>query len=78
MPRVELKIYGRVQGVGFRYAANKKAEKFGVVCAPRNEPDGSLFIETEAESSQALEKFIVWCRRGPWGAKVERMEVIYL
>jgi acylphosphatase len=44
MSRVELKIYGRVQGVGFRYDAKKKAEKFGVVCVPRNESDGSLYI----------------------------------
>jgi acylphosphatase len=77
MPRVELKIYGRVQGVGFRYDARKKAEKFGVVCAPRNEVDGSLFIEAEGEH-EALEKFIAWCRKGPWGAKVERIEVVYL
>jgi acylphosphatase len=74
MPRVELKIYGRVQGIGFRYAAKKKAEKLGVICAPRNEPDGSLHIEAEGESAQALEKFIAWCHKGPWGAKVERVE----
>jgi acylphosphatase len=78
MPRVEIKIYGRVQNVGFRYDANKKAEKFGVVCVPRNEPDGSLYIEAEGESPAQLEKFIAWCRKGPWGAKVERVEVIYL
>jgi acylphosphatase len=77
MSRVELKIYGRVQGVGFRYDAKKKAEKFGVVCVPRNESDGSLYIEAEGESP-TLEKFIAWCRKGPWGAKVERVEVVYL
>ena len=74
MPRVELKIYGRVQGVGFRYDARKKAEKLGVVCAPRNEPNGSVFIEAEGDSL-ALEKFIAWCHKGPWGANVERVDV---
>ena len=77
MSRVELKIYGCVQGVGFRYDARKKAEKLGVSCSPRNEPDKSLFIEAEGEP-QALEQFIAWCRKGPWGAKVERVEVVYL
>ena len=77
MSRVELRIYGRVQGVGFRYDARKKAEKFGIVCIPRNEPDGSLFIEAEG-AQEPLEKFIAWCRKGPWGAKVERVEVVSL
>lgn len=76
MPRVVIKIYGRVQRVGFRYAAREKAAKFGVVCVPRNEPDGSLYIEAEGESAQALEKFIAWCHKGPWSAKVERVEVV--
>jgi acylphosphatase len=75
--RIEIKIYGRVQNVGFRYAAKKKAEKLGVFCVPRNELDGSLFIKAEGESS-ALEKFIAWCRKGPWSAKVARVEVVYL
>ena len=75
--RIEIKIYGRVQNVGFRYAARKKAEKLGLFCAPRNEPDGSLFIEAGGEPP-ALEKFIAWCRKGPWSAKVERIEVISL
>ena len=77
MPRVEIKIYGRVQGVGFRYDANKKAEKLGVSCVPRNDPDGSLFIAAEGEQ-QVLEKFVAWCHKGPWGAKVERVDVVYL
>jgi acylphosphatase len=75
MPRVELKIYGRVQGVGFRYDALKKAEKLGVLCVPRNEPDRSLFIAAEGDDTAALEQFVAWCRKGPWSAKVERVEV---
>ena len=77
MPRVSLKIYGRVQNVGFRYAARKKAEKWGVIVAPRNEPDGSLFIEVEGPPP-ALERFVAWCHKGPWSAKVERVEVVQL
>ncbi len=72
--KVILNIYGRVQGVGFRYAAQKKAAKFGVACAPRNEPDGSVSIEAEG-APEALERFIKWCHRGPWSAKVARVEV---
>lgn len=72
--RVAIRVYGRVQGVGFRFAAHRKGEKYGVACEPRNEPDGSVFIEAEGAPA-AVEKFIAWCRRGSWGAHVERVDI---
>jgi acylphosphatase len=72
--RLNLKIYGRVQGVGFRYSAAEEAGKLGAaLLAARNEPDGSVYIEAEGEEN-ALQKFLAWCRRGPRSAKVERVE----
>jgi acylphosphatase len=72
--RINIKIYGRVQGVGFRYAAEHEAHKLSVTASARNEPDGSVSIEVEGEKA-ALQKFVAWCHRGPWLAKVERVEV---
>jgi acylphosphatase len=66
-------IYGRVQGVGFRYAACKEAEKLRISVSPRNEPDGSLRIEAVGDDA-ALQKFLAWCRKGPLLAHVERVE----
>ena len=68
-----IKIFGRVQGVGFRYAAREKAAKWGIAGTVRNEPDGSVYAEMEGEE-EALRKFLAWCRKGPWLAKVERVE----
>lgn len=76
MKKLAVKIYGRVQGVGFRYAAAEEAGKLGIaLLAARNEPDGSVYIEAEGEEA-ALQKFLAWCRRGPRGAKVERVDLI--
>jgi acylphosphatase len=67
--RKQLRINGRVQGVGFRLACADLArslELTGFVC---NEPDGSVLIEVEGEP-RALEPFLSWCHTGPPGAKV--------
>lgn len=68
------KIYGRVQGVFFRYSAKIKAEELGIKGLARNEPDGSVCIEAEGKDED-LEKFIEWCRNGPNMARVDKVEV---
>lgn len=72
---LNIKIYGRVQGVFFRATAKEEADKLAIKGFVRNEPDGSLYIEAEGEAEN-LEKFIKWCYIGPSSAKVERVEVI--
>jgi len=71
-----MKIYGRVQGVGFRDAAYWKARKMHVAGFVMNEPDGSVYIEAEADEP-TLKEFVAWCERGPWTAKVERVEAAW-
>lgn len=73
MARMVIKVFGRVQGVGFRISAMEEARKLGINVAPRNESDGSVRIEAEGEET-ALKKFLAWCRKGPPFAKVERVE----
>ncbi len=73
MARMVIKIFGRVQGVGFRYAALDEARKLGIKVSPRNEEDGSVRIEAEGDEA-ALKKFLAWCKHGPAFAKVERVE----
>ena len=47
--RVEIRITGKVQAVGFRFAAQREALNLGLVGFVRNEPDGSVVIIAEGE-----------------------------
>ena len=70
--RVRIRMYGRVQGVGFRWSAVREAERRGLSGWVRNCPDGS--VEALAEGTD-LEGFLAWCERGPLAARVDRTEV---
>lgn len=43
---------GRVQGVGFRFTAQRLAERFAVAGYVRNLPDGRVELVVEGEPSQ--------------------------
>lgn len=72
--RAHLRIYGRVQGVGFRWSMQREARKLGVSGWIRNLPNGSVeaVIEGERERVEAL---IGWAHQGPSWARVTRVEV---
>lgn len=69
-----IKITGRVQGVFFRVSAKEQADYLGISGFACNEPDGSVVVEAEGEED-ALNRFLIWCREGPAGARVENMEI---
>ena len=48
--RKHMKFYGRVQGVGFRYRAEKNASIYDIVGWIRSNDDGS--VEMEAQGSR--------------------------
>ena len=70
---INIKIYGKVQGISFRWFLKKKAEKLGVYGFVRNEPDDSVYVEVEGDNN-ALADFLHYCRKGPLFARVERIE----
>ncbi len=74
---VTLRIYGRVQGVGFRYYTQKEAVARQISGWVRNMPDGSVYIEAEGEKEQ-LEQFIDWCETGPQWARVTDVQKQYV
>jgi len=74
MKAVRLTIYGRVQGVGFRFSAKHAADALGITGFAQNKPDGSVYIEAESGNEENLEKFVRWCSEGPDFGKVKRIE----
>ena len=69
-------ISGRVQGVFFRYETKRMALRRGVSGWVRNLPDGRVEAVFEGEKSD-VEEMIRFCHRGPPGAIVRDVEVIW-
>ncbi len=69
MYRVHLVIQGRVQGVGFRYFALRRAEVLNLHGWVRNLPGGDVELEAEGERG-ALLQLVDAMREGPASAHV--------
>lgn len=67
-------VHGFVQGVGFRFAVERAAGSRGVSGWVRNRPDGTVEAVFEGEPDD-VEALVGFCRRGPRGAEVERVDV---
>lgn len=71
--RVHVRIEGRVQGVGYRYATQDQAERLSVTGWVRNCADGAVEAEF-AGDRDSLDAMITWCEQGPALARVARVE----
>jgi acylphosphatase len=69
--RLEVIVTGRVQGVNFRYYAQREAERLGLHGYALNRADGSVEVVAEGERA-ALETLLAWLRRGPPMARVDQ------
>jgi acylphosphatase len=74
--RARVRMRGLVQGVGFRFFAQREAARLGLAGFARNLPDGSVEIEAEGPRA-AVEAFVRRVREGPRGAVVEHAEVTW-
>lgn len=72
--RMFVKIYGDVQGVGFRAFARAQAQRLGVRGYVRNAWDGTVEVLAEGDRL-ALETFLDILREGPRSARVSQVEV---
>lgn len=69
------RVYGRVQGVGFRWWTQRTGGSLGLGGHVCNRPDGS--VETHARGSvEALSEFERLLHEGPSLARVDRVERI--
>lgn len=68
-----VRIGGRVQGVGFRDAMVREAERSGVTGWVRNRADGEVEALLQGNPA-AIDAVLAWARHGPPAARVERVE----
>jgi acylphosphatase len=70
---IRLLISGRVQGVGFRDALQREAERLGLRGWVRNRGSGEVeaLVQGPAQAVAALRD---WAHRGPPAARVARVE----
>jgi acylphosphatase len=69
-----IRVSGRVQGVGFRYNAREAAFHYGINGYIRNQSNGDVYIEAEG-IRENVDQFIAWCRQGPPRARVDAVDV---
>lgn len=75
MKRVKIKIFGVVQGVGFRYFTFRNAKNLGLKGYVKNLEDGSVEALFEGENEK-IKKMLELCKKGPTLARVERIEIL--
>lgn len=68
-------VTGLVQGVGFRWAARRAAERIGVRGWVRNRADGSVELHVEGDEERVA-AMLAWLRKGPDGAVIKEMGVV--
>ena len=66
----QIRVSGRVQGVGYRYALRDEARRLGVRGWVRNRTDGSVEALLQGDD-EALAALVTWARRGPRAARVD-------
>ena len=70
---IQLRLRGRVQGVGYRWWATARAQELGLDGWVRNRSDGSVEI-LAIGAARLLDDFATSCRDGPASALVHDVE----
>lgn len=80
MVQYEIKITGRVQGVGYRHFSQKQANNFGLKGWVKNTVDNGVLVMVQGEET-VIETFIDYLRIGPTRSRINsitkaRMEIV--
>ncbi|GAA0740373.1 acylphosphatase [Clostridium oceanicum] len=75
MNRYLVNVYGKVQGVGFRYFTYYIAKSYKLTGWVKNCDDGSVAIEIQGKGTD-IEKFLTKIRIGTPFSKVKKVDVI--
>jgi len=74
MKHYSITVAGKVQGVFFRKTMKENADEMGVAGFIKNENDGTVSLEAEAEE-KVLNKFLVKCNEGSENSLVTNIYV---
>ena len=74
---VKIIVSGKVQGVYFRAATKKQADKYGILGYAKNLIDGRVKIKAVADK-MAIDELIAWSHKGSLFSKVKDVEVTEL
>lgn len=74
MQEAFIKIYGDVQGVGFRYQSRQLAATQKLTGWAKNAEDGTVEILVQGKR-RALDQFLSWVKIGPRFATIEKLEI---
>ncbi len=69
-----IRVYGVVQGVGYRAFTMQHAERLGLKGYVRNMEDGSVEVYVEG-AKEKIEELIKKLEEGPFLARVEKLDV---
>jgi len=72
MVQYEITVTGRVQGVGYRYFVQKRANEFDIKGWVKNTSDGGVLVMAQGEEKDA-ETFMDYLRTGPSLARVKQL-----
>jgi acylphosphatase len=70
---VFVKVFGKVQGIGFRWSAYEKFVELDLKGKAENAQDDTIKITVSGEVER-LKEFLRWAQKGPSGAKVSKMD----
>ena len=73
--RVCVSVFGRVQGVGFRYWLMKLALELGIKGEVSNNPDGSVDA-VFCGRKDGIEEILRHCTKGPSSARVTDLNIV--
>lgn len=76
MKQAHLFIHGFVQGVGFRQFVRKNANTLELTGWVRNTPNNSVEVVVQGLEKN-IEQLIALCKKGPFLAEVEDIQVQY-
>ena len=73
--RVLVKVYGLVQGVGFRMFVERSASRLGLTGWVKNMPDGTVQIDAQGPSG-LIDELLRDLGKGPPASKVSSLNIV--